>query len=292
MFTPLTIKDRDIYLKYYDYEKYPHSQYNFTTLYIWRRYLNTAYSLEDGCFIIRHTPNNKTIYMFPVGYKNQSLVAEKLISVNDENVGLNCVTKDMCDMLKFKDKMLITDARYNYDYVYETQKLITLSGKKLHGKRNHINKFLNTYSNYRFEPICKENTADCFDITDQWFKSKYENVNDYAKEEYNSIKDILNNMDVFSCKGLILYVNDKPAAYSVGEYMSNDTALIHIEKATGEFEGSYPMINNLMCKHIFSDTKYINREEDMAIENLRRAKLSYYPHHFVEVVNMKYGKRE
>lgn len=286
MFNPLTLNDKETYLKYYNYEKYPHSQYNFTTLYIWRRYLNTSFKIENGCFCIRHTTKDKTFYMFPVGEKNQCETVFKLLFETDGNVSLSCITKDMYDSLTFKKQVNLCDARYNHDYVYETQKLITLSGKKLHSKRNHVNKFLNTYSNFRFEPITKNNLKDCFSITDIWFKRKYKNINDYAQEEYNSIKDVLNNMEYLSCRGMVLYVNDKPAAYSVGEYMNNTTALIHIEKATGEFDGSYPMINNLMCKHIFPDTQFINREEDMDIENLRKAKLSYHPHHMVEVFNI------
>ncbi len=286
LFTRLTIDDKEKYLKYYNFEKYPHSQYNFTTLFAWQSFLDTSFDIIDGCFCIRHISNRKIYYMFPVGDNNPNDAIDYLCFKNPGSCILACVTEDMYDKIEKKDCFTKNDNRNNYDYVYETQKLISLSGKKLHSKKNHINKFLNTYNNYRFDFIDEKNIADCLLITDIWFKNKYDSLDKYALKEYYSIKDTLANIKPLGLKGIILYVNDTPAAYSIGEYMSTDTALIHIEKSTGIFNDCYPMINNLMCKYAFSGTSFINREEDMGMENLRKAKLSYRPCRFVEVCDL------
>lgn len=287
MFKKLTLKDKETYLKYYNPSDYPHSQYNYTTVYIWRNYLDTHWDIIDNNFCFLNRPGEKSVFAsFPIGTGDPNGAIDKLTEIMGSESRIFCVTPQMYDRIDNKDRFKISDARYNFDYVYETDKLINLSGKKLHAKKNHLNKFLSLYPSYSFEPINKSNIDKCMDITNLWFANKYSEKNDYAKNEYNSITDILKNMDFFNCCGIILYVNGKPAAYSVGERMSKDTALIHIEKADASIEGSYAMINNLMCKNLFSDTIYINREEDMGMENLRRAKMSYRPHHMVEVMNL------
>lgn len=288
MYKELTLNDRDKYLDVYNHEDYPHSQHCFTTIYIWRRLLKTTFDIIDGNFCtVNRRRNGSAFFSFPTGSGDTNASLDKLFSDFGTDSSLMCVTADMIKKINADEKFDITEARYNFDYVYETQKLISLSGKKLHAKKNHLNKFLSAYPNYSFEPVCKSNLADCMLLTDMWFDRKYEVKNDYAKAEYDSIRDLLSNMDTLECKGLILYVNGTPAAYSVGEYLSPETAVIHIEKADTAFDGSYAMINNLMAKHVFSDTQFINREEDMDIESLRKAKLSYRPHHFVEVFNLK-----
>lgn len=287
LFKELTLKDRDTYLSYYNHKDYPHSQHCFTTMYIWRNLLKTRYTIVDNNFCTTGTMSNgNQFFSFPVGSSDPNASIEKLFSKISFSTPIMCVTADMCARLNNKNAFEIKDARYNYDYVYETEKLVSLSGKKLHSKKNHLNKFLSSYPDFRFDMINKKNLHDCLYLTDMWFNRKYTQKSTLANAEYQSITDLLSNIDVLECKGLILYVDSKPVAYSIGEYLSKDTALIHIEKADTDFFGSYAMINNLMAKHVFCDTLYINREEDMGLESLRKAKLSYRPHHFVEVCNL------
>lgn len=288
LFTELKLKDRDKYLSYYNHTDFPHSQHCFTTMYIWRHLLKTRFDIVEGNFCSVGTRRNgETFLSFPVGSAAPAASLEKLFSEFGDASPVMCATADMCEKLDNKEAFSVTDARYNYDYVYETDKLISLSGKKLHSKKNHVNKFIATYKYFRFDEISKSNIKDCMALTDMWFERKYTERDAFANAEYSSIVDLLENMDPLECKGLILYSDSKPIAYSVGEYLSADTAVIHIEKADTDFDGSYAMINNLMAKHVFSDTTYINREEDMDLEPLRKAKLSYRPHHFVEVCNLR-----
>ncbi len=288
MFTELTLNDREKYLKYYDSNIFSHSQYNFTTIYAWRRYLSTAFDIIDNNFCILNSPEGKRKFSpFPIGSGDPNVAINALVDTMGSECRIFNVTKQMYDKIENPERFIINEARYNFDYVYETSMLVSLSGKKLHSKKNHLNKFLATYPTYSYELINKKNLDDCIRLTEMWINKKYEksSVKD-AKYEYSSIMDILKNMDILECKGLVLYVEGKAVAYSVGEQVSHDTAIIHIEKADTLYDGSYAMINNLMCKNLFYDTTYINREEDMGLENLRKAKLSYRPHHLVEVMHL------
>lgn len=288
LFKEITLKDRDTYLKYYDADMYPHSQYSFTIIYSWRNYLNARFDIIDDHFCIINRPSEKSVFSsFPIGKKDPNSAIDFLLGEMGQRGRIFNVTPQMYEKIENPERFIINDARYNFDYVYETSKLISLSGKKLHSKKNHLNKFLSLYPNYYYEPVDKSNLKACMSLADMWFENKYEDLNIRdAKAEYSSITDILNNMKELNCEGLILFSDGKPIAFSVGERINHETAIIHIEKADTSYEGSFAMINNLMCKTLFSDTIYINREEDMGIENIRKAKLSYRPHHFVEVMNL------
>lgn len=276
LFTELTLEAKKIYEEYIDYTLYPHSSYSFTTIYIWRKYFNAKFTVKDGAFIFLNEKRNGEKYcFFPVSKGDTQKAVEFILESGITEI--RGVSPEMLEKLENKEIFDITPMRNGFDYVYETEKLISLSGKKLHKKKNHLNKFLSSYPDYSFKIIDSSCIGDCFYIMEKWFSEKYPDSGYFERE---ATRDILNNLDSLNCKGVILYVNDKPVAFSVGEYLTKDTALIQVEKADTSFDGSYAMINNLTVKTLFSDTRFVNREEDMGLEPIRKAKLSYRPHHF------------
>ncbi len=278
LFYELTLEDKKIYEQYVNHEIYPHSLYSFTTIYIWRKYFNAKFIEKDGSFIfLNEKRNGEKFCLFPVSKGDTKKAVDFILESGINEI--RGVSPEMLERLKNKELFDITPMRNGFDYVYETEKLISLSGKKLHKKKNHLNKFLSVYPDYSFKIIDSSCISDCFYIMEKWFSEKYPDSGYFERE---ATGDILNNLDELGCKGVILYVKDKPVAFSVGENITKDTALIQIEKADTSFDGSYAMINNLMVKTLFSDTKFVNREEDMGIESIRKAKLSYKPHHFNE----------
>ncbi|MBQ9832775.1 MAG: DUF2156 domain-containing protein [Clostridia bacterium] len=206
-----------------------------------------------------------------------------------DSVGKPMIIRSISGPLKqlFEQRgMALEEDRDNYDYVYSAEALRTLSGKKYHSKRNHINQFK---AMYRSEYV-KLNSGmldECMEMYDRWVSTK----NDSAfgiKEEKQAIKRLVPNMEQLSVCGCGIRVDGRLEAFSLGQLINKDTALIHIEKANPDIQGLYPFINQQFLINEFPDVEYVNREEDMGLEGLRKAKLSYNPTGFVE----KYIYRE
>ena len=162
------------------------------------------------------------------------------------------------------------------DYFYNTSDLINLSGKRFHQKRNHVNSFVSKYS-YTYVPIDGE-SAESVALLRSAYDALYdpESGADLA-DEHITINELIENFSALGLAAGVIICDGRPIAYSIGEHMSDDTALIHIEKADKNFSGAFAAINKMFAEHEFSDTLFINREEDMGLEGLRKAKLSYHP---------------
>jgi hypothetical protein len=169
----------------------------------------------------------------------------------------------------------LTEDRDNFDYVYLSKDLILLSGKKFHSKRNHINRFKSEYS-FEYVRIIPDMLNDCLEVYSDWLHEK-DKLLPGMLGELDAIKAAITNMDVLGVKGGGIRIDGKLRAFSLGQLINEDMAVIHIEKANESFEGIYSVINQQFAEHEWSGVKYINREEDMGIEGLRKAKLSYRP---------------
>ncbi len=187
----------------------------------------------------------------------------------------------------FRDKMLEacpdmysmpTDIAW--DYVYERESLATLRGKKLHGKRNHINKFLANYPDYEYKKLEPALVGDCLKLYDRWMEER-EDAADLADEK-KSVALALENMEALGLTGGTIFVDGELRAFTVGERLQDDTQLVHIEKADAQIDGLFPMINQQYVLHECQDVLYINREEDMGHAGMRKAKRSYNPAFMVE----------
>ena len=165
-----------------------------------------------------------------------------------------------------------------FDYIYELEKLATLAGKKLHAKRNHINRFLENHPNWIFEPITTENLSACLAMAEEWARLRDE-------DDLDALNRAAKHFDALGLEGGLLRVDGRVIAFTIGEPLNSDTYIVHFEKAFSDIQGAYPMINREFARHIqtiHSHIRYVNREEDLGIESLQRAKRSYYPVFMVE----------
>jgi len=163
-----------------------------------------------------------------------------------------------------------------WDYVYDRESLATLKGKKLHGKRNHINKFMKTYPDFEYKKLDTSMIAECLDLYDEWSSHKDETTIE-AYDEKTSVCLALKNMDALGLTGGCIVLEGQIVAFTVGERLLPHMQLIHIEKANYEIEGLYPVINQQYVLHECQGVTLVNREEDMGIEGMRKAKHSYQP---------------
>lgn len=169
------------------------------------------------------------------------------------------------------------------DYIYSTEDLINLSGKKYHSKRNHITSFEKTY-NWTYEEITKDNIAECLLMNEQWEESNVEKQENGTQKEEIAIKRAIDNFEALGLMGAMIRIDGKVVAYTFGEKLNDHTFCTHVEKAFSEIRGAYPIINREFAKNSLSEYKFINREEDLGIDGLRQAKLSYNP----EILLQKY----
>lgn len=172
--------------------------------------------------------------------------------------------------------------RDSADYVYETEKLISLSGKKYHGKKNHINKFNRLYPDWTYEKITDENVEECFQMALNW---RRENGCDEDVDKNAEMCVTLNSlrlMKELELSGGLIRVDGRVVAFSIGEPVCDDTMVVHIEKAYADVQGAYTIINQQFLTHEASQYQYVNREEDMGDPGLRQAKESYRPVFLVE----------
>lgn len=188
----------------------------------------------------------------------------------------------------FRDKMLeacpelfCVPTDISWDYVYSRESLATLKGKKLHGKRNHINKFLSQNPDYEYRKLEPSMVPDCIALYEHWSEEKDE-LSVQLEDEKRSVFLALNNMDVLGLTGGAIYLNEKLCAFTVGERLLPQMQLIHIEKANTDIDGLYPMINQQYILNECEGVEWVNREEDMGLEGMRKAKRSYNPARMVE----------
>jgi Uncharacterized conserved protein len=284
VFNILTIDDKPVFDKYLKDYKFETSEYSFTNLIIWRKGCDISYTIYNGTLIIKKRDfKGNYHFMQPIGYKKEDLrcIVEKLKDYKIENrmpYLFKDVENSFLDELKeiYSDDIKIEQDVDNFDYIYDSEKLISLSGKKLHSKKNHYNYFIKTY-NYTIRDFSESGVKeDCIEASQGWHEEK-NNGDEYLAYELEGIKEIIANSDRLNLKGMAVYIDDSIASFTIGESVNKDMAVVHIEKGRSDIRGIYTFTNKVFVENYLSNVKYINREQDLGIEGLRKAKKSYNP---------------
>lgn len=282
-FKPIGLEDKDIIEKYLMTEQNMGCEMCFSSLYIWRKAYDMRYAVIENCLVLwSKDGDNPAGLRFPVGRGNKLEAAKKacdyMISVG-EKPQFYGVTADVVDFIRTNSNEYVFGDMSKYsDYVYETEKMISLSGKKLHSKKNHLNRFKKTY-NYEYLPITSGDREAILNAYDSWADLGDDK---YLLAEREAIGEITENIEVLEIKGAMLKVDGEIVAFSFGDRLNDDMAVIHIEKANTEYYGAYAAINQMFAENQWSEYKYLNREDDCGLEGLAKAKRSYQPVFMVE----------
>lgn len=286
IFKKLDLDDKKIIDKYIYPYKFLSCEYSFTSLYIWKDACDVQYAIYEGVLILKKKDfQGNYHFMQPLGYKKENLrhIIEVLETYKEEN-NMEYLFKDLDEgfvkevnsLLHENDELCVSEDRDNFDYLYEANKLMTFSGKKLHSKKNHYNYFVKNY-NYEVADIDNEKViGDIIEAAEKWYEETPEK-DDKLYYELLAIKDIVNLMNFLNLKGIAVYVNGKLAAFSIGECLNEKLAVIHIEKGDKNISGIYSFIAKTFVERCFNNAEIINREQDLGIEGLRKAKMSYHP---------------
>lgn len=299
IFKEINIDSKKELQPYFDLVDYEACEYCFTTLYMWEHVYKTSYHIEDDFAVIVGEYEGDSFSVLPLADidKLPQVIEFVLNYFEKENkkIYLRGITKEVVAFLqnKYPDKFEYIEERDLFDYIYDAESLRTLAGRKNQKKRNHINYFLKEYENrYEYKLLDENSFDECLSLLKDWSSNKEENneFDEGMDEELSGIKKIFNNYEKLKDKVKIggLYIDSKLEAFTIGELLQDNMALVHIEKANPDIRGLYPYINQIFLQNEFKEVEYVNREEDLGIEGLRKAKLSYHPCKFVE----KYTVRE
>ena len=177
------------------------------------------------------------------------------------------------------ERYLVEELPNSRDYLYSAAALKSLSGKKLHKKKNHLNSFLRLYEGrYEYRTLCCSDRMDIWRFLDKWREQKGQEVEGHLDYEVEGIHEILNNCCLLNVRMGGIYVDGALEAFSIGSYNEREKmAIIHIEKANAAIPGLYQFINQQFLIHEFAEAELVNREDDMGLPGLRQAKMSYAP---------------
>lgn len=294
-FKPLEKGDKGTLDAFFRARYYENSHFNFTNFYMWRVPYQTAWCVEDDVLYMRAIWQGKEFALQPFApeEKLKEAVEHWLRYFKDkgEPFSMMGIEKSMAEVLEhYEGTPFVVEAdRDNFDYVYRAEDLIKLAGRKYHSKKNHLNSFRKIYPEAECVPITPEIITQCKLNINGWYKVRSQEMPDdpFMPIERQAIIEVLNNFEDFHLKGAALMLGARVVAFTFGEPLNKDTAVIHVEKADPEVRGAYPAINQGFVESTWSDMTYINREEDMGIEGLRKAKESYKPVKMIEKFNAR-----
>ena len=283
-----------------DYEKafpimfktgYNSTESSFIVLHTWCNLYNAEVCIDGETVFIRSKRRDGYSYLPPLGGDmgeglRKILETEKM---TEKGIRLHSVTDAMRGQMEeaFPGEFEYTERRNSSDYMYLRESLATLAGKKMHQKRNHFNKFIKNYEGrYSYSNMTEADISDVLRFQKKWISMASDKDGmDVLEYETTAIEKLLSFFGRFSLRGGVLRVDGEVCAYCIGAKISENTVDVMVEKGDYAYDGVYQAINKLFAENNCGDVLFINREEDMGIEGLRRAKLSYNP----EYILMKYG---
>lgn len=284
-FQTIQLSDKPAIDAYLADNSYRSSDLCFTNLYCWKEKFHTEFATQDGWLFIRFKDKTaRNSYLKPIGNGN---LAEAIHALEEDCATRDCIfqlrglTRQMCAEVEaaMPEKFTYNLNRSVSDYLYTSEKLIQLSGKKLQSKRNHINRF-KAENQWEYHSLTgnPEALEACKKMLAEWMEAGNREERDPSLVfDDIATNTMLDNFEYFGLRGGMICADGKLVAFSLGSPLTSDTFDVHVEKALPDIHGAYTIINQQFIEHEASEFTYINREEDMGLESLRKAKLSYQP---------------
>ncbi len=253
------------------------SEFTFAGLYLFRRTYDYHLSLlPDERLLISGSKDGSDFFMLPCGFPGDDALVEHLFERYDYLKGLG---ESIADETRIRLERLgfeMHEDRDNFDYLYLKEDLAELPGRKFHKKRNHVNAFINNYE-YDERKLTKAHIDDAVLVLDKWQETQED------RADYDAAREALAYFDELGLKGYMVYVDGRPAAYTLGEaLMKGRSFVVHFEKALGDYRGIYQFINKAFATILPRHYRWINREQDLGNEGLRQSKMTYRPSGFVK----------
>lgn len=263
-------------------------EYSFANIFLWGR---KRVSERDGFLLLQAQYDRKTVYLYPVGEGDIKPVLDAIIH-DAAARGIPCclaaLTEQDCHQLEalYPGAFQIYCDRDSYDYVYSIDDLADLAGRKYQKKRNHLNRFWQEHPEAEIVPLDEKNRAGAYLLAQKWYEDRtaMDPNGDYHLEKL-ALQRAFAYYQQLGMEGVVLMEHGQVLAFAMGSRLDKNTFDIHFEKALGASDGTYAAINRGFARYLrekHPEIRWLNREDDMGIEGLRKAKLSYYPDHMVE----------
>ena len=285
------LSDRERVDSYFLPSGYRCCEYAFTNIFAWRDAFQEKIGEYAGYLTVRC---NDSRYFWPAGQgdiRPMLKALEQDAAALGNRLSLYSLTEGEKERLEslFPGKFEYTLVRDGFDYCYDINRLADLPGKKLHAKRNHINRFMENNPSWTYEEITPETLPACLEMDKEWYRRSM--VREGLAEERDlgdegrALRLAMEHYHELGLEGGLIRVYGEVVAFTMGDMLCADTFDVHFEKAYGELQGAYAMINREFARQVRArhpEIKYLNREDDMGVEGLRKAKGSYYPDLMVE----------
>jgi hypothetical protein len=254
------------------------SEFSFAGLYLFRKRYNYRVSAFPHCIIISGEHDGIKFFITPCCSTGIDVVIE-LFKTHDMWKLISPAFLAMNRAMIESGGYVVEEDRNNFDYLYLRTELATLSGKKFHKKKNHVNAFELAYPDHSIRQLTVDTRADALGVLDSWVRHE----TDPDDTDYRAAKESLELLDKFAMTGLVLYVGDLAVAWTLAETVADGRIVaVHFEKARVEFKGAYQYINYEFARSLPETIEFINREQDLGDEGMRQAKLTYRPAGYVE----------
>lgn len=265
------------------------ANYNFNNIYIWDKQYRQLICRHEGRMLTMLRYGEKPAFVFPIG-SGELRPAMELLRRYAADRGwcfvLRGLTENHRQALEkeYPGRFEFTEDTDFFDYIYRAEKLATYSGKALHSKKNHCNRF-EAENDWHFEPLTRELIPGCLDMLDVWSEDNAHRLQSSISSEHDAIIRAFAAFEQLGLEGGVLFAKGRIVGFTMGSMVTQDTVDVHFEKAEVSINGAYPMVCRefvRMLKAKYPALEYINREDDMGIEALRRSKQSYKPEYMLK----------
>lgn len=291
-FKEITIDDRLWIVKLLEKSNYMACEYNFANNLAWRRLSDLKISRYKDFYIVAAHADTDPKFCFPSGDGDIKAVINEMKEYScknfNRNLSLISVPESALNILKelYGDEISIEKSENSFDYIYSSNSLANLAGKKFHSKRNHLKKFYNY--NWEYSKLEEKDFDDCIELSVLAYKDKGGIDNPSAVSEQFAIHTFFSHYKELNLVGGVIRISDKVVAFTFGSRLNSNTFDTHVEKADINYQGSYIAINNEFAKNELQGYEFINREEDLGIEGLRKSKKSLNPVFLLEKYNVNF----
>ena len=286
-FHSVTVADKPLFESYILSSEEQNCDLNFANIFCWSDTYHSEVAEAEGFLVIRFDIDDEKSYMQPIGCGDKRLILEllrqdaKAMHTPLRLYGLSAEWRKFLEE-NYPSEFAFDAPRALCDYIYRTEDLALLQGRKYQPKRNHLNNFT-SHHDWRVEELSRNNIADCIALYNKWLSGR--KVGDTELAEQRTLMRAFDNFEALDLRGLVLYTEDMPVAFSYGTPITTRTFCTHIEKYDVEVAGTAAMINRLMALSLESEFEFINREDDLGLEGLRFAKMSYHPTLLLEKIS-------
>jgi hypothetical protein len=282
-FTHLAISHRDVITSALAAEQPQVSELNFAEMFAWRGVRQTQISELDGSVCLLITRHGKRCFYPPLQARQPVTVMRRMLlwlREQGEDGFVYGLTGRQAADAEATDTLMVEEDRDNADYVYQAQDLIRLPGKRYDGKRNHIHNFMRSYD-FTYAPLEVQEIPEVIEFQSRWFAARGRPEPAGLTAENQAVHELLRHFGDLPVLGATIRVDGRIEAFAISSELNRDTAMVIAEKGNPEIRGIYQAINQMFCEAMLSRYAWVNREQDAGDEGLRRAKLSYSPHHMV-----------